>query len=226
MNQKKVLDGFYDIISEHKIELFDRVASERTKHITLCIENIFQEHNASAVLRTCDCFGIQELHVIEKNNEFAINRDIALGAGRWIDVYNYGSENPSEDCMNLLKNQGYKIVATTPHTEAFTINDLPLEQPLAIFFGTEQEGLSESVLQAADYKVKIPMFGFTESFNISVSVAILLNTLRKRLVDSDIEWKLSQEEQTDLKIEWCKKILRSGQALENEFNKQLLKKDL
>jgi len=226
MNQKKVLDGFYDIISEHKIELFDHVASERTKHITLGIENIFQEHNASAVLRTCDCFGIQELHVIEKNNEFAINRDIALGAGRWIDVYNYGSENPSEDCMNLLKNQGYKIVATTPHTEAFTINDLPLEQPLAIFFGTEQEGLSESVLQAADYQVKIPMFGFTESFNISVSVAILLNTLRKRLVDSDIEWKLSQEEQTDLKIEWCKKILRSGQALENEFNKQLLKKDL
>jgi tRNA (guanosine-2'-O-)-methyltransferase len=128
--------------------------------------------------------------------------------------------------MNLLKNQGYKIVATTPHTEAFTINNLPLEQPLAIFFGTEQEGLSESVLQVADYQVKIPMFGFTESFNISVSVAILLNTLRKRLVDSDIEWKLSQEEQTDLKIEWCKKILRSGQALENEFNKQLLKKDL
>ncbi len=226
MNQQKVLEGFYDIISEHKIELFDRVASERTKHITLGIENIFQEHNASAVLRTCDCFGIQELHVIEKNNEFAINRDIALGAGRWIDVHNYGSENPSEDCMNLLKNQGYKIVATTPHTEAFTINDLPLEQPLAIFFGTEQEGLSESVLQVADYQVKIPMFGFTESFNISVSVAILLNTLRKRLVDSDIEWKLSQDEQTDLKIEWCKKILRSGQALENEFNKQLLKKDL
>ena len=86
MNQKKVLDGFYDIISEHKIELFDFVASERTKHITLGIENIFQENNASAVLRTCDCFGIQELHVIEKNNEFAINRDIALGAGRWIDI--------------------------------------------------------------------------------------------------------------------------------------------
>ena len=128
--------------------------------------------------------------------------------------------------MKQLKNQGYKIVATTPHTEAFTINNLPLEKPLAIFFGTEQEGLSESVLQQADYQVKIPMFGFTESFNISVSVAILLNTLRKRLDDSDIEWKLSQEEQTDLKIEWCKKILRSGQALENEFNKQLLKKDL
>lgn len=133
MNQKKVLEGFYDIISEHKIELFDRVASERTKHITLGIENIFQEHNASAVLRTCDCFEFKN-YMSLKNNEFAINRDIALGAGRWIDVHNYGSENPSEDCMYLLKNQGYKIVATTPHTEAFTINDLPLEQPLAIFW--------------------------------------------------------------------------------------------
>ena len=226
MNQKKILEGFYEIISEHKIELFDRVASERTKYITIGIENIFQEHNASAVLRTCDCFGIQELHVIEKNNEFAINRDIALGAWRWIDIHNYGSENPSKDCMNLLKNQGYKIVATTPHTEAFTINDLPLEEPLAIFFGTEQEGLSESVLQAADYQVKIPMFGFTESFNISVSVAILLNTIRKRLVDSDIKWKLSIDEQTSLKIEWCKKILKSGESLEKEFKKQLLEKDL
>ncbi len=226
MNHKKVLEGFYEIISEHKIELFNRVASERTKHITLGIENIFQEHNASAVLRTCDCFGIQDLHVIEKNNEFAINRDIALGAGRWIDVYNYGSENPSEECMKYLKNKGYKIVATTPHTDSYTINDIPLEQPLAFFFGTEQEGLSTSVLKNADYTVKIPMFGFTESFNISVSVAILLNTLRKRLEDSKIEWKLSELEQTILKIEWCKKILKSGDALENEFKKQLLKKDL
>lgn len=226
MNHKKVLEGFYEIISEHKIELFNRVASERTKHITLGIENIFQEHNASAVLRTCDCFGIQDLHVIEKNNEFAINRDIALGAGRWIDVYNYGSENPSEDCMKHLKNKGYKIVATTPHTDSYTINDIPLERPLAFFFGTEQEGLSTSVLKNADYTVKIPMFGFTESFNISVSVAILLNTLRKRLEDSKIEWKLSELEQTILKIEWCKKILKSGDALENEFKKQLLKKDL
>ena len=226
MNQKKILEGFYEIISEHKIELFDRVASERTKYITIGIENIFQEHNASAVLRTCDCFGIQELHVIEKNNEFAINRDIALGAGRWIDIHNYGSENQSEDCMKQLKNQRYKIVATTPHTEAFTINDLPLDQPLAFFFGTEQEGLSESVLQHADYQVKIPMFGFTESFNISVSVAILLNTIRKRLVDSDIKWKLSIDEQTSLKIEWCKKILKSGESLEKEFKKQLLEKDL
>ncbi len=226
MNHKKVLEGFYEIISEHKIELFNRVASERTKHITLGIENIFQEHNASAVLRTCDCFGIQDLHVIEKNNEFAINRDIALGAGRWIDVYNYGSENPSEECMKYLKNKGYKIVATTPHTDSYTINDIPLEQPLAFFFGTEQEGLSTSVLKNADYTVKIPMFGFTESFNISVSVAILLNTIRKRLEDSKIEWKLSELEQTILKIEWCKKILKSGDALENEFKKQLLKKDL
>lgn len=226
MNHKKVLEGFYEIISEHKIELFNRVASERTKHITLGIENIFQEHNASAVLRTCDCFGIQDLHVIEKNNEFAINRDIALGAGRWIDVYNYGSENPSEECMKYLKNKGYKIVATTPHTDSYTINNIPLERPLAFFFGTEQEGLSTSVLKNADYTVKIPMFGFTESFNISVSVAILLNTLRKRLEDSKIEWKLSELEQTILKIEWCKKILKSGDALENEFKKQLLKKDL
>jgi len=219
-----VLEEFYKIITPNKVEMFDRIAANRTKHLTVALENIYQEHNASAVLRSCDCFGLQDLHVIEQSNSFSVQRDIALGAGRWVDIYNYAiSDNPTDDCILNLQNQGYKIVATTPHTNAFTIHDLPLNEPVAFFFGTERQGLSDEVINRADYCVKIPMYGFTESFNISVSVAILLQTIRQRLELSSIHWKLTEKEQRDLKIEWCKKILNGGAALEQEFRNRFEK---
>jgi tRNA (guanosine-2'-O-)-methyltransferase len=193
--------------------MFDRIAADRTKHLTVVMENIYQEHNASAVLRSCDCFGLQDLHVIEKDNTYKIQRDIALGAGRWVDMYNYDdSENVTKDCLNNLKSKGYKIVA---------IYDLDLTQPIALVFGTERRGISEEVVEMADEFVKIPMYGFTESFNISVSVAIVLNTLRQRLEQSDLNWKLSEEQQTLLKINWCSKILNGGDLLEKKFRSDL-----
>jgi tRNA (guanosine-2'-O-)-methyltransferase len=218
--EEKILAEFYDIISENKKEMFDRIASERTKHITVAIENVYQEHNASAVLRSCDCFGLQEMHVIEKDNQYKVQRDIALGAGRWVDMYNYNQGNQvTKDCINKLKSKGYKIVATTPHTEN-TIYDLDLSNPIALVFGTERRGISEEVEKMADTFVKIPMYGFTESFNISVSVAIILNTLRQRLEQSNYSWKLTPEEQTALKIKWCRKILNSGDKLEKHFREK------
>ena len=222
----KILAAFYEIITPNKREMFDRIAANRTKHLTVVMENIYQEHNASAVLRTCDCFGLQELHVIEKDNAYKIQRDIALGAGRWVDMYNYDdSENVTKDCLNNLKAKGYKIIATTPHTDSQTIYDLDLSQPIALVFGTERRGISEEVIEMADEFVKIPMYGFTESFNISVSAAIVLNTLRQRLEQSDLNWKLSEEEQTLLKIDWCTKILNGGDLLEKRFRADLAAND-
>jgi tRNA (guanosine-2'-O-)-methyltransferase len=219
MNEDEfVLKEFYDIITPNKINLFDRIAADRTRHLTIALENIYQEHNASAVLRTCDCFGIQDLHVIEKDNQYQIQRDIALGSGRWVDIHNFSDEfGPTETCISSLKGQGYQIVATTPHTDAYTVHDLPIDKPLAFFFGTELKGLSEEVMQAADLQVRIPMYGFTESFNISVSVAVLLQTVRQRLEISQHKWKLTDSEQIALKIQWCEKILNGGEALSKEF---------
>jgi tRNA (guanosine-2'-O-)-methyltransferase len=155
---KFVLNAFYELITPNKIELFDRIAAERTRYATIALENIYQEHNASAVLRTCDCFGIQDLHVIEKDNQYQIQRDIALGSGRWVDIHNFNEEiDPTLKCIDQLKNQGYQIVATTPHTDAFDVHDLPIDKPLAFFFGTERQGLSEEMMEAADLHVRIPM---------------------------------------------------------------------
>ncbi len=221
MSDIKVLEEFYKIITPNKQNMFDRLAAERTKHMTVVLENVYQEHNASAILRTCDCFGIQELHVIEKDNQYKVQRDIALGAGRWVDMYNFNlGEEPEIDCVRKLKNQGYRIVATTPHTNDFTLNDLPIDQPFALVFGTERKGISDEMKNLADDFVSIPMYGFTESFNVSVSVALTLQMLRHRLELSELTWKLSTQEQTLLKIKWCTKILNGGNALENEFRKQ------
>lgn len=221
-----VLKEFYTIITPNKQEMFDRIAANRTKYLTVALENVYQEHNASAVLRTCDCFGIQELHVIEKDNQYKVQRDIALGAGRWVDMYNYDrGDDPSIDCIQKLKSKGYRIIATTPHTNDVTINEINLEGPMALVFGTERRGISPEIMELADEYVKIPMYGFTESFNISVSAAITLNVLRQRLENSNLAWKLTIEEQTQLKLKWCRKILHEGQALEDEIRRRLFKKD-
>lgn len=221
-----VLKEFYTIITPNKQEMFDRIAADRTNYLTVALENVYQEHNASAVLRTCDCFGIQELHVIEKDNQYKVQRDIALGAGRWVDMYNYDrGKDPSIDCIQKLKSKGYRIIATTPHTNEVTINEINLDGPMALIFGTERRGISPELMEIADEFVKIPMYGFTESFNISVSAAITLNVLRERLENSNLAWKLTIEEQTQLKLKWCRKILNEGQALEDEIRRRLFKKD-
>jgi tRNA (guanosine-2'-O-)-methyltransferase len=206
--------------------MFDRIAAERTNFLTVSLENVYQEHNASAVLRSCDCFGIQQLHVIEKDNQYKVQRDIALGAGRWVDMFNYDQGgNPTMDCINNLRLKGYRIVATSPHANEKTINDIDISQPMALIFGTERRGISDEVKAAADEFVSIPMYGFTESFNISVSVAITLNVLRQRLEKSSVDWKLTQEEQISLKLKWCRKILRGGQELEDEIRRRLFGKE-
>jgi tRNA (guanosine-2'-O-)-methyltransferase len=220
MIEKKILAEFYQLITDNKKQLFDQISSQRTKHVTIVVENIYQEHNASAILRSCDCFGIQELHVIEKNNQYKVQRDIALGAGRWVDLFNYNKGNSvTLDCLSKLKTRGYKIIATSPYATE-SIFDIDISEPMAFVFGTEREGISDVVKENADSFVQIPMYGFTESFNISVSVAILLTTIRQRLESSDFYWKLSSDEQIILKNKWCKKILNGGDSMEKLFREK------
>lgn len=222
---EKVLAAFYEIISESKQEMYDRIAADRTRYISVVMENIRKDHNASAVMRTCDCFGIQDLHTIEKDVEYVVQREIAKGASNWIDLHSHSTgDNPGMECIHELKKKGYQIVCTSPHTDK-TLNDLSITQPIALVFGTEIHGISDDILAAADEIVQIPMYGFTESFNVSVSAALSLNTLRQRLENTDIPWKLSHEEQVRLKIQWSTQIIRDGKAVEREIRKRILEKE-
>lgn len=220
-----VLSQLYDFVSESKRELLERVASERTNFLTVVLEDIVKEFNSSAVLRSCDCFGVQELNIIAENQKFEVQREIAKGSGNWVDIKSYsGSDSPGTKCLNKLKEQGYKLIATSPHAEK-TINEIEINQPIALVFGTERDGISPNVVSHADELVKIPMYGFTESFNISVSVALILNQLRNRLEASDLQWKLTEKEQTKLKIKWCTGIIRNGKEVEAEIRRRILEKE-
>ena len=219
-----VLQEFYKIITPNKVGLFEKIAPQRSRHLIVGLENIQQDHNASAIMRTMDCLGFQELHLIEKNNNYQFQRDIALGAARWLEVVQHQQEpEPILDAINTLKAKGYRIVATSPHHRANTPQDIDLKQPIALFFGAEKHGISAELEANADSFLHIPMHGFTESFNLSVSAALVLNALRTRLAASNIDWLLTTTEQTQLKIAWCERILNGGQQLAQKFREEYQK---
>jgi tRNA (guanosine-2'-O-)-methyltransferase len=219
-----VLEEFYKIITPNKVGLFEKIAPQRSRHLIVGLENIQQDHNASAIMRTMDCLGFQELHLIEKNNNYQFQRDIALGAARWLDVVQHQQEpEPVLDSIAHLRQKGYQIVATSPHINANTPQNIDLTQPIALFFGAEKHGISEELSANADAFLHIPMHGFTESFNLSVSAALVLSALRTRLEAGSIDWLLSPEAQTELKISWCERILNGGPQLAQKFREEFKK---
>ena len=219
-----VLQEFYKIITPNKVGLFEKIAPQRSRHLVVGLENIQQDHNASAIMRTMDCLGFQELHLIEKNNNYQFQRDIALGAARWLDVIQHQQEpEPILDSIAHLRQKGYQIVATSPHIKASTPQNIDLTQPIALCFGAEKHGISEELSANADAFLHIPMHGFTESFNLSVSAALVLSALRTRLEASSIDWLLSPEAQTELKISWCERILNGGPQLAQKFREEFKK---
>ncbi len=188
--------------SENKRALFDRLAPLRTRYISVVLEDIYQSHNASAVLRSCDCFGVQDVHVVEARNPFNPAGDVAVGSSKWVDYYRY---NSIQDVYRNLHAKGYRIVATLPHENDTMIGDLDISQPTALVFGTELTGLTQEAIDGADAYVKIPMYGFTESFNISVCAALSLFSLTERMRrDTTLQWRLSDDDLLDLKLHWAR----------------------
>ncbi|MGB5662417.1 TrmH family RNA methyltransferase, partial [Eudoraea sp.] len=165
-------------ITPERLKRFNEVLRERTNYITVAIEDVFQMHNASAVIRSCDVFGIQNAHIIEDRFGQRLDKNIAMGAQKWVDIERYTAV---ESCIGNLRGDGYKIIATTPNNNSTLLEDFKLEDKVALFFGTEKEGLSPEVLDQADGYLKIPMCGFSESLNISVSAAIILYNLTLQL---------------------------------------------
>jgi len=193
------------ILTENRSAKFLDVLSRRTKHFTVAIEDVFQLHNASAVMRSCEIFGIQELNIIEEKYGKTIDKEIAMGAQKWVDVNRF---NTTGACIADLKQKGYRIIATSPHENSCLLEDFDISQPAALFFGTERLGLSEDVLSQADGYLKIPMFGFTESINVSSSAAIIIQSLSSRLRHSDIKWQLTEDEMLEKRIDWARKSIK------------------
>ncbi|SHI61852.1 TrmH family RNA methyltransferase [Flavobacterium terrae] len=212
------LEYLETFISENRKEGFKRVLANRTKHFTVVCEDVYQLHNTSAVMRSCEVFGIQELNVVEQKFGKKIDKEIALGAEKWVDINRFSN---IQDCIDDLKDKGYQIIATTPHENDCMLEDFDITKPSAIFFGTERHGLSEEVIQQADGYLKIPMVGFTESLNISVSAAIILQNISTRLRHSEINWKLTEAELLEKRIDWTRKSIKDIDFITQKYLENL-----
>lgn len=213
------LEGF---ITENRKEGFLRVLKNRTRHFTVAMEDVYQLHNTSAVMRSCEVFGIQELNVIEQKFGKRIDKEIALGAEKWVDINRFST---IQDCITTLKNRGYQIIATTPHNDSCMLHEFDITKPSALFFGTERDGLSDEVIQQADGFLKIPMVGYTESLNISVSAAIIIQDVTNRLRQSDINWQLTEEEVLDKRLDWTRKSIKDIEFIEKKYNEMAESKE-
>lgn len=219
LKEKKELIAYLaGFISEKRKQRFDEVISHRTDHLRIVLENLYQAHNASAVLRSCDCFGIQNVHFIENKNNMKISADVAMGSSNWLTIHRHkGAENNTRETLLHLKSLGYKIVATTPHKNDYTIDELPVDEKMALVFGTEIDGITQDVFELADEFVKIPMYGFTESFNISVCAALCMYELTTRMRKQVKNYQLTEEEQTDVYLDWLKTSIVSSEGLIRNF---------
>lgn len=202
----QLLQHLETYLTDDRLARFKQVLDQRTKHFTVATEDVYQLHNTSAVMRTCDVFGLQELNIVEETNSKSIDGEIAMGAQKWVDLNRFDTVT---DCIKNLKQKGYQIVATTPHTDDCDLYDFDVTKKACFFFGRETEGLSDAVLNQADSFLKIPMVGFTESLNISVSAAIILQHATSKLKKTDINWQLTEDEKLEKRLDWCKKTIKS-----------------
>lgn len=221
LTDAELYDRLATFVSDNKRALFDRIAPERTRHVTVVLEDIYQPHNASAVVRTCDLLGVQDIHIIENRNKYVMNPDVTLGSSKWTDMHRYrGDGDNSLTCAEHLQQAGYLIVATSPRPGSFTPHDIPLDKPLAFCFGTELTGLAPALMDRADLHMRIPMYGFTESYNISVSAAITLFTVMERLRTGGDHWRLPADELIALKLSWARKTVHSAAHLEERLRRE------
>jgi len=215
----ELLEYLMSFISEERKERFDNVLANRTRHVTIAMENSTDGHNTSAVMRSCECFGVQDIHVIENGSYIKPAKNVTNGAYKWLTINRYSeTENNTLACIQSLRSKGYRIVATTPHIFDKAVHELDISKPVALFFGQERDGISEILMQEADEFAIIPMQGFSESFNVSVAASIMLYDLTQRLrANTSTSWKLTDEEIIEIKKDWTLKSIFRPELLIRRF---------
>ncbi|MBN2263775.1 MAG: RNA methyltransferase [Prolixibacteraceae bacterium] len=216
---KALIEYLSTYVTPERFDLFNKIVDQRTNYIAVVLEDIYQSQNASAVLRTCDCFGVQNVHVIENRNTFDVNPEVSLGSSKWLSIERHNqNENNTIQALSLLKNQGYRIVATTPHQNDVDLNNFDVTKGKCAFvFGTELKGISQKVKDNADEFLKIPMYGFTESFNISVSVAIILHYTTLLLRQRGVDWHLNPADRNALLLRYLMKNIKGSKYIAKTF---------
>ncbi len=215
---ERVSDLMRPFLTEGRISTLCQALSQRTRYVTVVLDDIYHPHNISAVVRSCEAFGIQDIHVLQVENPFRPNKGVTKGAQQWITFHRHTS---IETCVMRLKERGYMLLGADPPSKghpSVPVDSIELDQPVALVFGREKEGLHQELRDLCDKLFHIPMTGLTESFNISVTVAISLYVLRRKLdmLPGNL-WELSGEEKALLLDDWSVKSVRKGQEVLKEI---------
>lgn len=211
-----------NFVTDERNQLFEKMIKERTSYVTLVLEDLFQTHNHSAIVRSADCFGIQNIHFIENRNNYILSDSISRGAHDWLSIHQHQrSKNNSLETIKALKAKGYRIIATTPHTDDVMLEDLDITKgKMAFVFGTEWQGISPTIIEQADEYIRVPMYGFTESFNVSVCAAIVMYSVINKLRKSDINWHLNTQEELETFYRWYVTSIKSSKEILERFEQE------
>jgi tRNA (guanosine-2'-O-)-methyltransferase len=218
--RSNIITKLADVINDDRVNLLKEVLEHRTRYLTVVLDDIYRPQNASAIIRTSECLGIQTLHSIQERNEHKINTDVVKGALKWIELDCYSGSSGRTDCIEKLKQQDYKIVAMTLSDGCMPLEELPVDEKLALCFGCEETGLSHYIENNADYKVQIPISGFTQSYNVSVSAGIALYYLGNKIKQIRQDWQLTKDEKEKLLIDWLSKSTRTGEVLLTKYQNE------
>ncbi len=200
-----------EFMSEERFATLNRAVGQRTRYMTLLAENMFHPQNASALVRHCEAFGVQDLHTVETLCAFNPNLNIVRGTDKWIDIHRHAS---TAEALSHLRSAGYRIVATTPHRESCTPETFDVKRgSFVVVMGTEKTGISDEVMAAADDYLKIPMCGMVESLNVSACAAIVVYMLSERIRQSVEGWQLSDEERVRTLYRWCYESVRDAEGV-------------
>nr|WP_317165744.1 RNA methyltransferase [Wenyingzhuangia aestuarii] len=221
---EKLVAYLEEFVTEERKTLFRKVLENRTRHFTVVLEDLYQKHNWSAVVRSCDVFGVQDIYTIENKYSAYISNGVGKGAQKWVDFHRFKArENNTQDCVDALKAKGYQIIVTTPHEDSSFVSDFDITKKSAFVFGVEGAGASDLIMSKADGYLKIPMYGFTESLNVSVAAAITLQNTTDRLHKSDIDWQFSDQEKEETYVSWLEKSIGSVKQIKERYYKDLEK---
>lgn len=199
-------------LTEERVEVLRRTLASRTRYMTILTENTFHPQNASALVRHCEAFGLQDLHTVETRCKFNPNVNIVRGTDKWVDLTRHDS---TADAIAALKGAGYRLVATTPHRESCTPETFDVERgPFCLVFGTEHAGVSDEIIEAADEYLRIPMCGMVESLNVSASAAILIYMLSQCMrLSPTIDWRLKEDDARELLFRWVMSSVRDAERI-------------
>lgn len=218
MVDKKLVAFLSEIVTENRLKRFEDVLENRTKHFTVVLEDLYQKHNQSAVVRSCEVFGVQDVHVIENKYISYLSNQVAKGAQKWTDFHHYNTlEHNTQKCIDNIKSKGYQLIVTSPHIDSCTVEQFDITKKAAFVFGVEKEGVSKQMMDQADGFIHIPMVGFTESLNVSVAASIILQQVTEKLRSSSIDWKLTEEEKLVIKDKWIKGSIKNIEPIIERF---------